>query len=728
MKYTASLFSVLALVATLALPLQNVFANEVKTVTSSDSSIETTSTSRIIGKVSYILGQADMILPDGSVIAITKQTEILEGSKVSVKDHSKLNLLMVDGAIEKLPANSTLVFARYYYDPANPKASEIRIELIEGEVTSKTGVGGTEAKERYRLNSPLAAIAVLGTEYTVRVSEGQTSVVVLNGIISMAKLGGSCQRSGFGACVDGEQLAAHQRGFALVVRQGQPRPVLIPATALPPPKNTVQTSSVKEQAAEEEANKKAVAEAAAKEKASKLAADKKSAEDAAAAKEQAAAKEKAVEVAETKKADKQEDDQAAASASPTKSEEKASDNSSNKTAVKEIAVKETTAPVADKTADKVVLDVVKKLDERDPLAEVKAEVTEVKVVTPAIVVEAPAPTVSVPAVMPEKVVIAEVPTGVSNLESTQPSSLVTPSTQTSVASTVPSSTSPSPSNSMLLVSSGSSSGSTLLSGSTGVSLGGVLESSTGSALLESASGSVLGGGLITTPLTTPLGGATTDLVESSSKTESTVTTDTGEVIAAVTPPPVVETPVIPVTPEPTPALPPVRFGKFDPATVTDGVTLGDQVSNLYKQVVAPSTVDELLIERHQDASASLPEQRDVAFDLGGYAATVRNATTGTQTAATITDATLTVSSVSNTFGTGFTLNSSVYTGEVQATGTYSATDGILKDDGLNPQTTINGAVGVLGEQTGAAYIFTHQIDTTLSADGGLNWTGTVIGD
>lgn len=697
MKYTASLFSVLALVGTLVLPLHYVSANEIKTTTSNVTSDETTSGSRIIGKVSYLLGQADMILLDGSVTAITKQTKILEGSKVSVKDRSKLNLLMVDGAIEKLPANSTLEFERYYYDPANPKATEIRKELIEGEVTSKTGIGGAEAKERYRLNSPLAAIAVLGTEYTVRVSDGETSVVVLDGIISMAKLGGSCQRSGFGACVNGEQLAAHQRGFALVVRQGQPRPVLIPAAALPPPKSTVQTSSAREQAKEEAANKKAA--------------------------EEVAAKEKAVKVAEAKKADKQEE--APAIASVTKSEEKSSDKSSDKT-----TVKETVAPVAEKTTDTVAIDVTKTVDERDPLAEVKAEVKEVKIKDVNVVTAAPAVVVE----QPKTVAVVEAPPApvVSNLESTQPSSLVTPSTPASTTTAPPSAlvTAPpsSASNAMLLVSSGSSGSSTgLLSGSTGVSLGGVLESSTGSTLLESASGSALRGGLITTPLGAPLGGAATNLVESSSKTQSTVTTDAGEVIAAVTPPPVVETPVTPVTPEPSPALP-VRFGKYDPATVVDGVTLGDQVSSLYQQVVAPSTLDERFIERHQDASASLPEQRDVAFALDSYEATVRDATAGTQTAATITDARLTVSSASNSVETGFTLNSPLYTGAVQAIGTYSPIDGTFRDDGTNPQTTINGAVGVLGEQTGAAYIFTHQIDTTLSADGGLNWTGATIGD
>ena len=256
MKHTASLFSVLALVGALTLVSPSIFADEVKTSTSSTSAAETTSTPRVIGKVSYLLGQADMILPNGAVIAITKQTEILDGSKISVKDRSKLNLLMVDGATEKLPANSTLKFIQYRYDPADPKASEIRKELTEGEVTSKTGVGGTEAKERYRLNSPLAAIAVLGTEYTVSISGNETRVVVRDGIISMAKLGGSCQRSGLGACAGGEQLTENQRGLALVVRKDQPRPVLIPASTPPPVKSAAQTTSAQEQAEEAAADKK----------------------------------------------------------------------------------------------------------------------------------------------------------------------------------------------------------------------------------------------------------------------------------------------------------------------------------------------------------------------------------------------------------------------------------------------------------------------------------------
>jgi hypothetical protein len=738
MKYTASLFGVLALVGTLTLPLHAVFADDVKTVTSGTSAAGTPSTPPVIGKVSYLLGQANMILPNGAVIAITKQTEILEGSKISVKERSKLNLQMVDGATEKLLANSTLEFTQYHYDPADPKGSEIRKELIEGEVTSKTGVGGKAAKERYRLNSPLAAIAVLGTEYTVSISGGETRVVVKNGIISMAKLGGSCQRSGLGACAGGEQLSENQRGLALIVTKDQARPVLIPASTPPPTKSDAQTTSAKEQAEEDAANKKAAEEAAAKEKESKLAADKKAADEAAAAKEKAsklaadkkaadeetAAKEKASKLAADKKAadeeiaakekvaakekaaaDKQDNAQATANPPAAKSEEKASDKSTDKA-----SVKETPVLVAEKSTDKVVIEVTKKVDERDPFAEVKTEVkevkAEVKVVTPPPTVVAVAPktpivvepvTQPVVAKIPD-VAVADVSKPTSTLESSQPNTLFgSPSTSDPLTPATPSLPN------------------TLVSAGGGGSDGGF--------------GTGFSGELLTPSITPLVVNKIPDLVETN-KNEGKVTTDTGQVIAVVTPPvvtpPAVVTPTpVPVTPAP--VLPPMRLGKYDPATVVDGTTLGTQVDNLYAQIVAPTATNGYAVERLKTASASLPEQRDVGFALeGSSAANVRNATTGAVTAATLTDATLNVSSVRNTFATGFTLNSPVYTGAVKATGTYSALTGTLVDDRTNPQTTINGGVGVLGDAIGAGYTFTHQIDTVLSADGALNWTGTAL--
>lgn len=202
MKYTTSFFKILALVSVLMLPIASVWADEAKT----NATLEATSMEsprHVIGKVTYLLGQAELTSADGTVVPMTPQTEITEGSTVSVKDRSKLNLLMIDGETEKLPANSTLIFIKYSYDKNKPEESEIRKEFIEGTITTKTGAGGHYAPTRYRLNSPLAAIAVLGTEYTVQVRDGETRVTVISGTISMAKLGGLVPLRGWGRVLVG---------------------------------------------------------------------------------------------------------------------------------------------------------------------------------------------------------------------------------------------------------------------------------------------------------------------------------------------------------------------------------------------------------------------------------------------------------------------------------------------------------------------------------------------
>lgn len=222
----------------------------------------------VIGKVTYLLGQADITQADGSVLPLTVQMTIPEGSRIQVKERGLVRLLMIDGGIEKLGAGTVFTFDKYTYDPNDIQATEIRKTLLEGEVTSTTGQGGQGMKERYRLNSPLAAIGVLGTEYTVNVSKGETWVTVHSGEISIAKLGGSCQRFGLGACVGGERLSEGQRGLALVVRANEPKPILMPATAIPATETKAETppTPVKEAAKEKDVEKASTKESETAEK------------------------------------------------------------------------------------------------------------------------------------------------------------------------------------------------------------------------------------------------------------------------------------------------------------------------------------------------------------------------------------------------------------------------------------------------------------------------------
>lgn len=751
MKNLLSLVGMLALAGSFALP-SHVSADD-KTPTDTLPTLA----SGMIGEVAYILGQAEATLPDGSVVPLSKGMEIPDGSRLRVKERSKLRLWLADGGMEKLgmqERDTLFIFNKYAYDPANPEATLIKKTIVEGEVTSKTGDGGEKAREHYRLNTPLAAIGVLGTEYTVRVIDGQTWVTVNAGVISMAKLGGSCQASGLGACAGGERLSEDQHGLALVVRADQPKPVFVPVTAVPGAKSAATSKAEQadaEQQAEEAAQDEQKQADKTEDKAAEKTADKSSADKAADNKQTS-----------TDKADSKASTATEKAADKTTTQEKVTDKTAATEKTADKATASTSEKVLDKSATAVTpavdkASVAKKADERDLLATelaTKVTTTEDKKQEPVTLAAASntpatdttAKTSQTPVantVAPQTSGGSVAPATSGNTSSTPPSSGTTVTLESKQPLSAGSSTTNAP-----LESTGALSGTTTSTTTAPLESTGALSTPTTtptlsvstpvSATLDSSkpmllvspgsdpvSGTIVSSTVTPVEVATPLVSASDGLVETS-KTEATLTTATGEVVAAVTPAPAEPaTPVTPTTPVVDSSLPLVRWGKYDPAVSVDGSsTVGTQVSSQYQQL-AQSVTAAYVLERQKGASAVIPEQRDVAFTLGSYEASVNHSGTGVKTAATIGDARLTVSSTRNTYDTGFTLTSAVYTGNIASTGTFSNTDGTFQDDGSNPQTRLSGAVGVSGDTIGAAYVFTHQIDPLLSAEGALNWTGSL---
>lgn len=757
MKNLLSLMGMLALAGSFMLPshamaADKTRANELPTLAEG-----------MIGEVTFLFGQAEVTLPDGTVLPLDKNMEIPDGSRVLVRKRSILRLTLADGGREKLgmPEGDTVfIFNKYAYDPANPQATQIRKTIVDGEVTSKTGEGGEKAKTRYRLNTPLAAIAVLGTEYTVRVVQGQTWVTVKEGEISIAKLGGSCQVSGLGACVGGERLSENQRGLALVVRSDQPRPVFVPVTAVPGARNSAASSQSGQDDAEESSEDAAKSDEKTADKSADKATDKTT--------EKSSGEKTADKQAETDKGDVK-------SAATT---EKIADKTTDKTVATEKTADKASPVTTEKTPDKTVSTsaapdkttktvtppapaVVAKVDERDFLAvesppktttvEEKKQETVTPVTATVTDAKQTAATSAANVAAPASVTASVAPIAVSSSSSTGNTALVSNSSAGSTAgtATLESKQTDSSATTAVLESkqplvtstptpSVSSSGTGLVSNSSSTPSAAALVTtpvleSTKPALLVSPGSDPISGSVVTTSNVTPVEVAT-PLVSSSdglvetSKTEATLTTDAGEVVAAVTPAPAEPvTPATPTTPAVDPATQPVvRWDKYDPAAMVDAATTqGDQVSSLYEQLLQ-TALGGYVTERQKTATAVLPEQRDVTFALGSYEANVNNAVTGVKTSATIGDAHLSVSSTRNTYDTGFTLTSPAYTGSITSTGTFSSVDGTLKDDGTNPQTRLSGAVGVVGESIDAAYVFTHQIDPLLSAEGALNWTGSLV--
>lgn len=186
-----------------------------------------------VGKIVFVLGVASIVDAQGNKEPATRGAAINVGSQVITGDRSRVGIRMVDGAREEVFANSEFAVEAYHYNPLNPQASEVKFSLKTGGLLSETGKAGHAAKDKYRLNTPLAAIGIRGTEYIVQVGQDFTQVQVLSGGVVMSGFDGQCRAEGIGPCQGGNAtvLMAEQRDKVMVLKKGQQRPELVPAVS-----------------------------------------------------------------------------------------------------------------------------------------------------------------------------------------------------------------------------------------------------------------------------------------------------------------------------------------------------------------------------------------------------------------------------------------------------------------------------------------------------------------
>ena len=91
--------------------------------------------------------------------------------------------------------DSQLEIISYDYDAEHPEESSIKFNLIEGIARSISGEGAKAARSRYRLNTPIAAIGVRGTDFVVSVTGQSTRALVNQGAIAMAPYSADCSAS-----------------------------------------------------------------------------------------------------------------------------------------------------------------------------------------------------------------------------------------------------------------------------------------------------------------------------------------------------------------------------------------------------------------------------------------------------------------------------------------------------------------------------------------------------
>lgn len=189
-----------------------------------------------VGEVSLAIGVARVIGERGNHTA-ARGLSVQVGDRIETERGGHVHLRLVDGAYVSVRPGSRLTIDTYRYDPANPQESAVRFRLESGVARTISGKIAESARERFRLNTPIAAIGVRGTDFVVLADADRVRVAVNSGAIVLAPLGEGCAANALGPCktASARTLSADMGQVMLEFQRQQGAPALVPINGIPSP-------------------------------------------------------------------------------------------------------------------------------------------------------------------------------------------------------------------------------------------------------------------------------------------------------------------------------------------------------------------------------------------------------------------------------------------------------------------------------------------------------------
>ena len=174
----------------------------------------------LAGEVVFSVGKATVLPRD---VTLQRGLSLYEGDVIVTEAGAHVHVRFADGALLSVRPNSRLSIERYNYHPTQPGEHAVKFRLESGTARSITGKAGEEAKERFRLNTPVAAIGVRGTDFVVATDANASAVAVNSGAIVVSPIGGACARESLGPCSGSlaRELSASMAGTLARVEAGK---------------------------------------------------------------------------------------------------------------------------------------------------------------------------------------------------------------------------------------------------------------------------------------------------------------------------------------------------------------------------------------------------------------------------------------------------------------------------------------------------------------------------
>lgn len=183
------------------------------------------------GKIIFVAGMAQVV--DRPAL---QDAAVQEGELLTTGADGFIYIKTLDNGLFILRPNTRARIVTYHIDAKTPENTRIKLELLSGVARSKSGDAVKLARQNFRFNTPVAAIGVRGTDFTVFTDQDTSRVAVISGGIVVSGFAGACSREGVGPCegMASRELSASQRGQLLQIQRGQGAPQLMSSTNVGP--------------------------------------------------------------------------------------------------------------------------------------------------------------------------------------------------------------------------------------------------------------------------------------------------------------------------------------------------------------------------------------------------------------------------------------------------------------------------------------------------------------
>jgi hypothetical protein len=199
------------------------------------------STCALPGQASAAKGDAaQVVFVAGDVKAANKSllidAMVSEGAEISTGADGFVYLKTIDNGFLIVRPNSIIRIVAYQVDKQKPENTRIKLELVKGVARSISGEAVKLSRQNFRFNTPVAAIGVRGTDFTVFTDQAVSRVSVLSGGVVVSGFGGACVPTGTGPCegASSVELFAAQQGKLLQIQKDQIKPSLFNSSSASP--------------------------------------------------------------------------------------------------------------------------------------------------------------------------------------------------------------------------------------------------------------------------------------------------------------------------------------------------------------------------------------------------------------------------------------------------------------------------------------------------------------